>query len=122
VTDDQHARREQVLRRVERRVEAYAVSQDPASVLDADAGRGSAAGLGEAGATAVCTGRSSVTGRGGPDYDRPETIEETAELVDPVGGVGVAVHVDHRVPDQVRGLADRLRDRYGHIDVLANDI
>ena len=46
------------------------------------AGRGIAAALGEAGATVVCTGRSSMHGRGGSDYDRPETIEETAELVD----------------------------------------
>src|SRR4051794_18769993 len=59
------------------------------------AGRGIAAALGEAGATVVCTGRTSVSGRGGSDYDRPETIEETAELVTRLGGAGVAVQVDH---------------------------
>src|SRR5688572_3576589 len=86
------------------------------------AGRGIASTLGEAGATVVCTGRSSAAGRAGSDYDRPETIEETAELVTRLGGVGSAVQVDHLDPAQVRGLADRLRDEHGHIDVLVNDI
>ncbi len=87
------------------------------------AGRGIAAALGEAGATVVCTGRSSRHGGGKSDYDRPETIEETAELVTRLGGTGVAVQVDHLDPPQVRGLADRLRAEYGGaIDVLVNDI
>lgn len=86
------------------------------------AGRGIAAALGEAGATVVCTGRSSATGTLKSDYDRPETIEETAELVTELGGVGVAIAVDHLDPDQVRGLADRLRSDYGAIDVLVNDV
>ena len=86
------------------------------------AGRGIAAALGEAGATVICTGRSSVTGRGGSDYDRPETIEETAALVNSLGGTGVAIQVDHLVPDQVRALADRIRDEHGTIDILVNDI
>src|SRR6201991_4164777 len=73
------------------------------------AGRGIAAALGEAGATVVCTGRSSTAGGMRSDYDRPETIEETAQLVQDLGGVGVAMQVDHLDPDQVRGLADRLR-------------
>src|ERR1700709_2113773 len=54
------------------------------------AGRGIAAALGEGGATVVCTGRSSVTGRLRADEVRPETIEETAALVDDLGGHGVA--------------------------------
>jgi NAD(P)-dependent dehydrogenase (short-subunit alcohol dehydrogenase family) len=57
------------------------------------AGRGLAAALGEAGATVVCTGRSTRQARS--EYDRPETIEETAELVSSFGGVGVALAVDH---------------------------
>lgn len=85
-------------------------------------GRGIAAALGEAGATVICTGRSSRDGGMTSDYDRPETIEETAELVTHLGGVGVAIPVDHLDPDQVRSLADRLRDEYGSIDVLVNDI
>ncbi|MCI2417807.1 SDR family oxidoreductase [Saccharopolyspora sp. K220] len=86
------------------------------------AGRGIAAALGEAGATVICTGRSSATGSGGSDYDRPETIEETAELVTRLGGTGIAAQVDHLDSDQVRWLAARVRDEYGHIDVLVNDI
>src|SRR3954447_25172583 len=76
------------------------------------AGRGIAAGLGEAGATVICTGRSTRAQRS--DYDRPETIEETAELVSQLGGVGVAVQVDHLEPDQVRQLAEKIRADYGH--------
>ena len=56
------------------------------------------------------------------DYNRSETIEETAELVTSLGGVGVAVAVDHLVPDQVRDLAARIEREYGAIDVLVNDI
>ncbi len=86
------------------------------------AGRGIAAALGEAGATVYCTGRSSRAGRGGSDYDRAETIAETAELVTALGGTGIAVQVDHLEHEQVRGLAERLRREHGHIDVLVNDI
>lgn len=88
------------------------------------AGRGIAVALGEAGATVVCTGRSSRAGNPDirSDYDRPETIEETAELVTAAGGVGIAVQVDHLDSDQVAALARRVRDECGHLDVLVNDI
>src|SRR4051794_13156729 len=87
------------------------------------AGRGIAAALGEAGATVVCTGRSSRTGAGRSDYQgRPETIEGTAELVTRLGGTGIAVQVDHLEPEQVGRLADRLREEHGAIDVLVNDV
>jgi NAD(P)-dependent dehydrogenase (short-subunit alcohol dehydrogenase family) len=86
------------------------------------AGRGIAAALGEAGATVVCTGRSSRARSIRSDYDRSETIEETAELVTRLGGRGVAEVVDHLEPDQVRSLADRVRREHGHVDVLVNDI
>lgn len=86
------------------------------------AGRGIAAALGEAGATVVCTGRSSDTRSLTSDYDRPETVEETARLVTELGGVGVAVPTDHLDVARVGALADRLRRDYGHIDVLVNDI
>jgi NAD(P)-dependent dehydrogenase (short-subunit alcohol dehydrogenase family) len=87
-------------------------------------GRGIAAGLGEAGATVICTGRSSRTGTLRSDYEgRTETIEETAELVTELGGTGIAVPVDHLDADQVGRLADMIRsDHGGHIDVLVNDI
>jgi NAD(P)-dependent dehydrogenase (short-subunit alcohol dehydrogenase family) len=87
------------------------------------AGRGIAAALGEAGATVVCTGRSSQAGgSAGSDYDRPETIEETAELVDQLGGVGIAIQVDHLDSDQVAGLAERVRAEHGRVAALVNDI
>ena len=86
------------------------------------AGRGIAAGLGEAGATVICTGRSSRTAKLRSDYDRTETIEETAELVTQLGGNGIAFAVDHLDRAQVARLADRIRDEHQHIDVLVNDI
>ena len=88
------------------------------------AGRGIAAALGEAGATVICTGRSSTRADAPTrsDYDRPETIEETAELVTGLGGKGVAIAVDHLEPAQVAALAERIRDEHGRIDVLVNDI
>ena len=88
------------------------------------AGRGIAAALGEAGATVICTGRSTSRADASTrsDYDRPETIEETAELVTSLGGVGVPIAVDHLEPVQVAALAERIRDEYGRIDILVNDI
>ena len=87
------------------------------------AGRGIAAALGEAGATVVCTGRSSRAGALVSDYaGRPETIEETAELVTSLGGAGIAKVVDHLDPAQVARLAAELRADLGRIDVLVNDI
>ena len=86
------------------------------------AGRGIAVALGEAGATVVCTGRSSECAPLRSDYDRPETIEQTARLVSEAGGSGVAIPTDHLDVEGVRALADRLRHDYGHLDVLVNDI
>jgi NAD(P)-dependent dehydrogenase (short-subunit alcohol dehydrogenase family) len=84
------------------------------------AGRGIAVSLGEAGATVYCTGRSTRGARS--EYDRPETIEETAELVDAAGGRGIAVPTDHLEPDQVRALVDRIDAEQGRLDVLVNDV
>ena len=84
------------------------------------AGRGIACALGEAGATVYCTGRSSREGAANPT--RPETIEETAELVDAAGGRGVAVRVDHSEESEVESLFDRVRSDHGRLDVLVNDI
>lgn len=88
------------------------------------AGRGIAAALGEAGATVYCTGRSSSSGSPSirSDYDRAETIEETAELVTSLGGTGIAIQVDHLDSAQVERLAARIRSEQGHVDVLVNDI
>src|SRR5436190_2817334 len=82
--------------------------------------RGTAVALGEAGATVYCTGRSTREHRS--EYDRPETIEETAELVDAAGGHGIAVEVDHLEPDRVRALVARIDEAQGRLDVLVNDV
>jgi NAD(P)-dependent dehydrogenase (short-subunit alcohol dehydrogenase family) len=84
------------------------------------AGRGTAVSLGEAGATVYCTGRTTRTKRS--EYERPETIEETAELVDAAGGQGIAVEVDHLQPAQVEALVQRIEAEQGRLDVLVNDI
>jgi NAD(P)-dependent dehydrogenase (short-subunit alcohol dehydrogenase family) len=84
------------------------------------AGRGTAIALGEAGATVYCTGRSTRAQRS--EYGRPETIEETAELVGAAGGTGIAVRVDHLVPAEVEALVERIDNEQGRLDVLVNDI
>src|SRR5918994_616772 len=83
-------------------------------------GRGIAVALGEAGATVYATGRSTRERRS--EIDRPETIEETAELVTAAGGEGIAVAVDHLDPGQVGGLVERIDSEHGRLDVLVNDI
>ncbi len=84
------------------------------------AGRGIAVELGAAGATVYVTGRSTREARS--EMNRPETIEETAELVDAAGGHGIAVRVDHLVPDEVAALVARIREEQGRLDVLVNDV
>src|SRR5262245_37681504 len=80
------------------------------------AGRGIATALGEAGATVYCTGRS-VAGSPGMK-GRPETIQETADIVTARGGRGIAVRVDHTVPEEVAALCQEV----GELDILVNDI
>jgi NAD(P)-dependent dehydrogenase (short-subunit alcohol dehydrogenase family) len=84
------------------------------------AGRGIAVQLGAAGATVYVTGRSTRQERS--EMDRPETIEETAALVDEAGGRGIAARVDHLVPDEVRALVARIQAEQGSLHVLVNDI
>ena len=84
------------------------------------AGRGIAIELGAAGATVYVTGRTTRTQRS--EMNRPETIEETAALVDQAGGRGVAVQVDHLVPDEVRALVARIESEQGALHILVNDI
>jgi NAD(P)-dependent dehydrogenase (short-subunit alcohol dehydrogenase family) len=84
------------------------------------AGRGIACMLGEAGATVYCTGRST---RAAPaSKKRPETIDETAEMVTARGGRGIAVAVDHTQIEQVRRLIERIRAEQGRLDLLVNNI
>jgi NAD(P)-dependent dehydrogenase (short-subunit alcohol dehydrogenase family) len=85
------------------------------------AGRGIARELGAQGATVYCTGRS-VAGRPATG-NRPETIEETAELVGEEGGIGIPVRVDHTVPEQVEALFARITEEQdGRLDILVNDV
>jgi NAD(P)-dependent dehydrogenase (short-subunit alcohol dehydrogenase family) len=84
------------------------------------AGRGIAVELGAAGATVYVSGRTTRERRS--EYNRPETIEETADLVNRAGGEGIAVPADHLIPGEVRALIDRIRAGHGRLDVLVNDI
>src|ERR1700688_3803463 len=88
------------------------------------AGRGIAIALGEAGATVYCTGRSSRRRSRGrpPTPGRPETIEETAELVTAAGGRGIAVRVDHTKPADVKKLVAAIKRRHQGLDILVNDV
>ena len=84
------------------------------------AGRGIAVELGAAGATVYVTGRTT---RSKPsEMNRPETIEETATLVDEAGGHGIAIQVDHLRPEEVRALVARIEDEQGGLHILVNDI
>lgn len=84
------------------------------------AGRAIARELGAAGATVYCTGRS--TARAPSDYERPETVEETASLIRQAGGRAHAVIADHRDIDAVRQLIERIDREQGRLDILINDI
>lgn len=84
------------------------------------AGRGIAVELGAAGATVYVTGRTTRAQRS--EMNRPETIEETAELIDAAGGHGIAVQVDHTEPEQVKALVDRIEAEQGALHILVNDI
>ncbi len=84
------------------------------------AGRGIAMELGAAGATVYITGRT--TRKEVSEYNRPETIEETAELVNELGGIGIPVKVDHLIAEQVQALMKRIEDEQGRLDILVNDI
>ncbi|MDF8359077.1 SDR family oxidoreductase [Ensifer adhaerens] len=83
-------------------------------------GRGIATELGAAGATVYVTGRT--TRQQQSDYGRPETIEETAEIVTSLGGKGIPAQVDHLQPAQVQALVERIRSEQGRLDILVNDV
>jgi NAD(P)-dependent dehydrogenase (short-subunit alcohol dehydrogenase family) len=84
------------------------------------AGRAIAVELGRLGMTVYVTGRTTRERRS--EMNRPETIEETAELVDAAGGTGIPVRVDHLEPAEVRALVERIDAEQGRLDVLVNDV
>jgi NAD(P)-dependent dehydrogenase (short-subunit alcohol dehydrogenase family) len=84
------------------------------------AGRGIARALGEAGATVYCTGRS-VKGSPSP-YGRPETIDETVDLITAAGGQAIGRRVDHTVEAEVEALVATIVKTHGRLDVLVNSI
>ncbi|GAA1654721.1 SDR family oxidoreductase [Catellatospora bangladeshensis] len=83
-------------------------------------GRAIAVELGRAGATVYVTGRSTRAQRS--EVNRPETIEDTADLVTEAGGTGIAVRVDHLEPAEVAALVARIDEEQGRLDVLVNDV
>src|SRR5262245_56543122 len=83
-------------------------------------GRAISIELGTLGATVFGTGRSTRSGRS--PMDRPETIEDTAELVTAAGGEGIAVRCDHTDAGDVAALVDRIRHDRGRLDILINDV
>jgi NAD(P)-dependent dehydrogenase (short-subunit alcohol dehydrogenase family) len=95
-------------------------------------GRGTALALGEAGATVYCTGRSTRAnrlprrkGKKASPFEhagRPETVEETAELVTARGGKGIACVLDHTDEESVKKLLARIRKEQGKLHILVNDI
>jgi NAD(P)-dependent dehydrogenase (short-subunit alcohol dehydrogenase family) len=84
------------------------------------AGRGIAVELGTAGATVYVTGRTTAAERS--PMRRPETIEDTARLVDEAGGTGIPVRIDHTEPEEVRTLIERIAEGHGRLDILVNDV
>ena len=84
------------------------------------AGRGIAMELGAAGATVYITGRT--TRNEISEYGRPETIEETADIVNNLGGIGIAIQVDHLIHEQVQSLIEKIEKEHGKLDILVNDI
>ena len=76
--------------------------------------------VGAAGATVYCTGRSTRDSRS--EIDRPETIEETAEMVTTLGGKGIWARVDYQEPEQVKSLYERVKKEHGRLDILVNDM
>jgi NAD(P)-dependent dehydrogenase (short-subunit alcohol dehydrogenase family) len=87
------------------------------------AGRGIACALGEAGAIVYCSGRSTRDYPATGVYaGRPETIDETAEMVAARGGTGIPVRTDHLDETQVAALCARIEREQRRLDILVNDI
>jgi NAD(P)-dependent dehydrogenase (short-subunit alcohol dehydrogenase family) len=84
-------------------------------------GRAIAVELGRRGATVYVTGRTA-RGHASP-MRRPETIEDTAGLVDVAGGHGIAVRCDFMSVADVDALREQIEaESGGRIDILVDDV
>ena len=101
------------------------MSEAPRTALVAGATRGAgraiAVELARAGFYVYATGRSSRES-GPSEIGRPETIEETGELMAAAAGAGSALMVDHEEPAAVAELVAKIEREQGRLDVLVNDI
>lgn len=84
------------------------------------AGRGAARAFGEAGAVVYCTGRS--TSQSASPYQRPETIDETADMVTALGGLGIPVRVDHTIETEVQVLFERVAKEHKRLDAVVDSV
>jgi len=84
------------------------------------AGRGIARALGEAGAIVYCTGRS-VRDNPSP-YKRPETIDQTAEMIVAAGGTAIPVRVDHSLESEVEAFFAQVDREHGRLDIVVNSV
>jgi NAD(P)-dependent dehydrogenase (short-subunit alcohol dehydrogenase family) len=83
-------------------------------------GRGIAVELGAHGASVYVTGRTTRQSRS--PVNRPETIEDTAELVTAAGGRGIAVRCDFTQVSDVDALRARIESESGRLDILVDDV
>jgi NAD(P)-dependent dehydrogenase (short-subunit alcohol dehydrogenase family) len=85
------------------------------------AGRAIAIELARADFYVYATGRSSRT-TGPSEIGRPETIEETGQLIAAAGGTAASLVVDHEDPASVAELLAGISREQGRLDLLVNDI
>jgi len=94
-------------------------------------GKGVALELGAAGATVYVTGTStSATSAGtdtsgtytsNEDVGGPGTIEQTANEINQIGGIGIPIYCDHGNDEQVKELFDTIDKKHGRLDILVNN-
>ena len=83
-------------------------------------GKGVALGLGEEGATVYITGRTVEPGNS--PMGLPGTIQETAEDVNRLGGIGIPVRCDHTDDHQVEALFEQIDREQNRLDLLVNSV
>jgi dehydrogenase/reductase SDR family protein 1 len=83
-------------------------------------GKGIALGLAEAGATIYITGRTTASDAAPEGL--PGTIDQTADELRALGGIGIAVRCDHADDEQVAALFARVHaEQHGRLDLLVNN-